>query len=220
MSQYNRPYAIDWTTPDKIGGKEPAQDMGGLRKLELNIDDIYDILNLICILYYGTSGSASPEIGRPWLDSSNMPAYAELKFWDGSNWVSKIKAGYLDISEDTSPALGGALNAGAHPIHFTLHTYTGSVGTTTIDWTKGNKAKFTFGAGNETLEFTNPPGSCSLTLVVIQDGTGGRTITWPAGIKWVGGNAPTLTTDANAIDIITFFYDGSTYYGVASLDFG
>ena len=104
-------------------------------------------------------------------------------------------------------------------IGFTLQTATGIVGTTTIDWTLGNKFKFTFGAGNETLAFTAPSNPCSLTLILVQDATGSRTITWPASVKWSGGTAPTLTTTANAIDIVSLLYDGTNYYGSSALDF-
>jgi len=123
------------------------------------------------------------------------------------------------VEDDTSPKLGGELDAQSHSIGFTLQTYTGNVGTTTIDWTKGNKAKFTFGSGNETLVFTAPSKPCNLLLMVIQDSTGGRTLTFPSNVKWAGGTAPTLSTSGGAIDIISFFYDGVNYYGVASLDF-
>lgn len=39
-------------------------------------------------------------------------------------------------------------------------------------------------------------------LMVHQDATGSRLVTWPASWGWVGGTAPTLTTTANAIDMI------------------
>ncbi len=123
-----------------------------------------------------------------------------------------------NVSEDTTPELGGELDCGAHSIGFTQQLTTGD-GTTTIDWKLGNKFKFTFGAQNDTFTFTAPSNPCSLTLVLIQDGTGSRTATWPANVKWAGGSAPTLSTGANAIDIISFYYDGSSFYGVASLDF-
>ena len=42
---------------------------------------------------------------------------------------------------------------------------------------------------------------CSCTLYLTQDGTGGRTMTWPASFKWSGG-VPTLSTAANATDIV------------------
>ena len=124
-----------------------------------------------------------------------------------------------NIVEDTTPELGGELDAGAHSIGFTLQTATGIVGTTIIDWTLGNKFKFTFGAGNETLAFTAPSNPCSLTLILVQDATGSRTITWPASVKWPGGTAPTLTTTANAIDIVSLMYDGVNYYGSSALNF-
>jgi hypothetical protein len=45
------------------------------------------------------------------------------------------------------------------------------------------------------------------TLRVVQDGTGGRTITgYNSNIKWIGGTAPTITAAANAVDVITFWY--------------
>jgi hypothetical protein len=46
-----------------------------------------------------------------------------------------------------------------------------------------------------------------------QDATGSRTITgWPAGVKWPGGVAPTLTTTPNKTDIIRFIFDGSQFW--------
>ena len=123
-----------------------------------------------------------------------------------------------NIVEDTTPELGGELNCGAHTIGFTQQTTTGD-GTTTIDWRLGNKFKFTFGAQNETFTFTAPTNPCNILLMLVQDGTGSRTATWPASVKWPGGTAPTLTTTANAIDIIAFYYDGTNYYGESSLNF-
>lgn len=50
-------------------------------------------------------------------------------------------------------------------------------------------------------------------LQIVQDGTGSRTITWPGSVTWLSGSAPTLSTAAGAIDVISLFYDGTTYYG-------
>ena len=140
--------------------------------------------------------------------------------------VDKATLGYMtDLVDDTTPQLGGDLDTNAHTIQSKKHTYTGVVGTTTIDWTKGHKAYFTFGAGNETLAFTAPTTTAgyqeSLQLVMKQDSTGGRTATWPSNVKWAGGTAPTLSTGANAIDIVSFLYDSDddVYYGEASLNF-
>jgi len=88
----------------------------------------------------------------------------------------------------------------------------------TIDWTKGNKQLSTL-TGVCTFTFTPPGGKCNLILRLVQDATGSRTVTWPAAVKWSAGAAPTLSTTANAVDIIAFYYNGTNYYGQASLNF-
>ena len=123
-----------------------------------------------------------------------------------------------DLVDDTTPQLGGELDAQAHSIGFTLQTATGD-GTTTINWQNGNKFKFTFGAQNETFTFTAPSKPCSLQLILVQDSVGGRTITLPSTVKYPSGTAPTLSTSANAIDILSFLYDGNSYFCTSSLNF-
>lgn len=66
--------------------------------------------------------------------------------------------------------------------------------------------------GNCTFTFTNPPAnSGSFSVILRQDGTGGRSATWPASVDWPGGSAPSLSAGANAVDVLTFFtVDGGT----------
>lgn len=98
-------------------------------------------------------------------------------------------------------------------------TDNGSSGTSaTITWATGNKQEITL-TGNCTFSFTSPGGPASLTLVLTQDATGSRTATWPAAVKWPSGVAPTLSTGNGDVDIVTFLFDGTNYYGNASLDF-
>ena len=123
-----------------------------------------------------------------------------------------------NVVEDTTPQLGGELDAQANSIGFTQQTATGD-GTTTINWGNGNKFKFTFGAFNETFTFTAPTKPGNFLLMLVQDGTGSRTATWPATVKWPSGTAPTLSTAAASIDIVSFYYDGTNYFGNSSLDF-
>jgi len=126
-----------------------------------------------------------------------------------------------EVKNDTTPELSGELDAGAHSIGFTQQTVTYNGTTTTVDWKLGNKASMTFGAGNiGTFAFTNPTNPCNLLLKIIQDSEGSRVVTaWDSDIKWSSGSAPTLSTGANAVDIIAFYFDGSSYYGTASLNF-
>jgi filamentous hemagglutinin family protein len=94
-----------------------------------------------------------------------------------------------------------------------------STATATVDWTKALKQQITINAATATLTFTAPAGVSNLLLRVVQDATGGRLVTWPATVKWAGGAAPTLSTAANAVDVVSFFYNGTNYYGTASLNF-
>ncbi len=82
------------------------------------------------------------------------------------------------------------------------------------DITKGKFRQATL-QGNRTLAISNPPAADSqgFAIILLQDGTGSRTVTWWAGIKWVNATAPTLTTTANRYDIFAFLYDGTNYYG-------
>lgn len=89
------------------------------------------------------------------------------------------------------------------------------------DWTAGSACTITLtGNCTGTSTMTSPTGVSRLTLRIVQDGTGSRTIsTWPATVKWAGGVAPTLTTTAGGVDIVTFYWNGTNFYGVASLAF-
>ena len=125
-----------------------------------------------------------------------------------------------NLEEDTDPDLGGEMDAGAHTIGFTQQTVTYNVTTTTVNWTTGNKATVNLTGNVGTFAFTNPTNPCNVLLKIVQDATGSRLVTaWDADIKWAGGTAPTLTTTANGIDICSFYWDGTNYYGVASLAF-
>jgi hypothetical protein len=76
--------------------------------------------------------------------------------------------------------------------------------------TKGNIRSITLGA-NRTLAISNPTAGQAFAVILKQDGTGSRTVTWWANILWPGATIPTLTTTANRYDMFTFLYDGTNY---------
>jgi hypothetical protein len=82
----------------------------------------------------------------------------------------------------------------------------------TIDWNAGNNQRSTLDE-NVTYTFTDPPGPTKLVLRIIQDAGGTNTVTWPASVEWEGGAAPTISAGSNAIDVVSFYHDGTTYYG-------
>jgi len=54
----------------------------------------------------------------------------------------------------------------------------------------------------------------SFMLVLNQDATGSRTVTWPGSVKWPSATAPTLTTTASKTDVFSFIcVDGSSWLG-------
>ena len=90
--------------------------------------------------------------------------------------------------------------------------------TATIDWGEGNKQKIVL-TDDCNLSFQGPFGVGTFTLKVEQDVTGSRHITWDSTVKWAGGTPIILTINANAIDILVFYFDGVDYYASGSLDF-
>lgn len=72
-------------------------------------------------------------------------------------------------------------------------------------------------SANTVLSLANVPAAptvYSATLVLKQDATGGHSFTFPASFKWGTAGAPTLSTAANATDIISFLTldGGATCY--------
>jgi len=67
--------------------------------------------------------------------------------------------------------------------------------------------------GNATITMPTAVSGKSFIMLLRQDATGSRTVTWST-VKWAGGTAPTITSTASKQDILSFFSDGSSWYGV------
>jgi hypothetical protein len=95
-----------------------------------------------------------------------------------------------------------------------LNTSTVS-GTVTVDLNGGNWFKYTL-SGTPTFTFANAPASgtaMTVTLLVLQNGTGGYTPAWGNTIYWAGGLVPPASTGANKLDMWTFTTtDGGTSF--------
>lgn len=121
---------------------------------------------------------------------------------------------------DTAPATNSRrvliLSAGAARPAPVSH---GSMGSTeTFDATAGD---YHYGTLDANCTVTLVAGASGvlweLVLELLQDGTGSRTVTWPAAVKWTAGTAPTLTTTANRRDFVTLWTrdGGTTWWGTA-----
>jgi hypothetical protein len=82
--------------------------------------------------------------------------------------------------------------------------------TITADFALANNFSVTLG-GNRTLANpTNLTVGQSGVIKVTQDGTGSRTLAYGSNWDFAGGTAPTLTTTANAVDILAYYVDGAS----------
>lgn len=92
----------------------------------------------------------------------------------------------------------------------------------TITWDANTQqnAKVTLG-GNRTLgAISNAVAGHFYALEVVQDGTGSRTLNLSNAIyTFPGGTEPVMSTAANAVDLLCFYYDGSKMRGVANKAF-
>ena len=86
--------------------------------------------------------------------------------------------------------------------------------TVTWDASTQDVCKLTLG-GNRTLAApTNSTTGQFISILVIQDGTGSRTLTFNAVYEFASDTAPTLTTTANLGDVFVFRYNGSKWIEV------
>ena len=90
----------------------------------------------------------------------------------------------------------------------------------TVDWSSGNLqvVDLSSATGNVTLALSNPVAGGSYGIKIIQ-GANARSIVWPASVKWPGGVPYSVSTISGAVDFVTMFYDGSTYYASAGKNY-
>jgi hypothetical protein len=106
-------------------------------------------------------------------------------------------------------ALTGATNTFTGAQIGSLTTLTDGA-TITPDFAVNNSFTVTLG-GNRTLANpTNLVAGQSGVIIINQDGTGGRTLAYGSNYDFGGGTAPTLTTTANAQDMIAYFVVSSS----------
>ena len=86
----------------------------------------------------------------------------------------------------------------------------------TITWNSLTQsvAKVTLGANRTMGLASGGVTGAFISLLVIQDGTGSRTITWNAAYEFAADTAPTLTTTANLGDLFVFRYNGAKWLEV------
>ena len=130
----------------------------------------------------------------------------------GNNPALSVEGGDADVGLNIA-------TKGTGLIKFDNAAYNNEVALTdgaTVNWAVNTSpvANVTLG-GNRTI--AAPSGGATgqfVSLLIIQDGTGSRTVTWNAVYEFASDTAPTLTTTANKGDLFVFRYNGTKWLEV------
>tara|TARA_B100001093_G_scaffold79497_1_gene70807 strand:+ start:2920 stop:3585 length:666 start_codon:yes stop_codon:yes gene_type:complete len=170
-------------------------------------------------LYHDSSHSYIKEAGTGDLRIDGDSVW--LREADGTNQISAYQGTaklYKDGTERLATTGSGLSIAGNIIYSGGSLTAEGTLSDgSTISWNASTDpiAKVTL-AGNRTLDApSNGLGSGQyISILVIQDGTGSRTLTWNAVYEFAADTAPTLTTTASKGDLFTFRYNGAKWIEV------
>jgi hypothetical protein len=131
-------------------------------------------------------------------------------FTNDSGYITNNGNGDLTISGSTIASSGSTIDLD-DTVRFNknykedINALTSSTGIT-VDAAAASVHTVTL-AHDTTFTISNLPTGGSVTIIITQDGTGSNTGAFTS-TKFAGGT-PTLSTDANAIDVVTIFNDGT-----------
>lgn len=116
-------------------------------------------------------------------------------------------------SGDTYTLNSGSTLTNPTVTNYTETAYTANTSTAiTVSLSNGTVQILTL-TGNATITMPAAGAGKSFVIILRQDATGSRTVTWST-VNWPGGTAPTVTSTASKQDIYSFFSDGTSWYGV------
>ena len=167
--------------------------------------------------------------------NADNDAWISFATFDMANDTVNLVDSAIDVVTDTSPQLGGDLDVNSNSfvstsngnIQFTpngtgkilfdnvAYSPTGTLTDgATINWDTSaiQVAQVTLGGNRTFAAPTNLIDGAFYALIIIQDGTGSRTATFNSVFKFAAATAPTLTTTANARDILVFQSNGTNLY--------
>lgn len=189
----------------------------------------------------GATGILPAEVGR-WAKQLNDGSYWELIDDSPLTWEQRTGAGAGTDTEAVQDIVGALIidsssidaiyddvgnieslvvKDGAPPLSPATVPLTDGA---TITWAtagaRQNNARVTLG-GNRTLDVTGEVDGATGLLIVKQDGTGNRTLTLPGSSLVIngGGGAVTLSTGADELDILTWYFDGTNFYWTIGKDY-
>jgi hypothetical protein len=240
---------VDWIwgmqcLVDVSGSSNHAQLIYGI-ECKVDADDMGSGISTAAGLNLVVEGTADTSYGILNTTVNGGIDYMQVSSADSGDYFSMVTTTHgattLTTVDDDAAAAHLNIEADGHVefdgcgVGFDLVTPTFNAADTNVDFKTGNKQMVTLTDNIADLNLTFPATSGNFTILLKQDGTGSRTMAadgWLAfehdgtaatvpAVKFPGGTAPTLTTAANHVDIVSFFWDADNQvcYGVASLDF-
>ena len=133
---------------------------------------------------------------------------------NGSGTLSFTTAATGDVTlTGTETLTNKTIEAGTFTNGYTEEVVTANTSTAyTIDLANGSVQILTL-TGNCTFTFPTATAGKGFTMLLKQDGTGSRTVTWPSSVKWPASTAPTITSTASKGDKFVFVGDGTYWWG-------
>jgi hypothetical protein len=139
-----------------------------------------------------------------------------VQAWDADldTWATKTApSGTVVGTTDTQILTNKTIEAGTFTNGYTEETVTANTSTAyTVDLANGSVQILTL-TGNCTFTFPTATAGKGFTMLLKQDGTGSRTVTWPSSVKWPASTAPTITSTASKGDKFVFVGDGTYWWG-------
>jgi len=178
---------------------------------------------------YGIQLNSSDQavVNIPWTDTDTN---TDTK-WDGgtTDLVAATGRTSLGLAIGTDVMAHAANNAVTSAVQsfsvaqrgsvITLYTNTtptpdeivsGSTGGSTLDFALGNNYEITLSSTAKLINPTNLTAGQSGAIVLTQDGSGSRLLTYSSYWKFIGGSIPTLTTTAAAVDVLVYYVESAT----------
>ena len=185
--------AVGGPLDSDLNGNELILDVDGDTSITADTDDQIDI-KIANADHVKLTSSSGDTVIQPSTDAKDII----IKQFDGNELVNFNDGGYSSFTRAA---------------FFPEATLTDA---STISWdvSTSSVAKVTLGANRTLGAATNAQTGQFVSLLIIQDGTGSRTVTFNAAYEFKYDTAPTLTTTAAKGDLFVFRYNGSKYLEV------